>query len=52
MGVERNDVVHMVVGNVNVALALALAVWRIGAVLSQGDVNLEDRSIANQVNKE
>ena len=51
-GLGHNDVVHMVVGNNNLAYSVAFGCWILGGITSMGDVNLEARSIALQVNIE
>ena len=51
-GLGHNDVVHMVVGNNNLAYSVAFGCWILGGIASMGDVNLEARSIALQVNSE
>ena len=48
-GLKPGDIVHTVVGNENMVFPMTFGVWTVGGAMSNGDVNLEDRSIALQV---
>ncbi len=50
LGLGRGDVIHMVVGNFNLSFSASFGIWILGGVTSVGDVNLEARAIAKQVN--
>lgn len=49
-GFQRGHVVHLIVGNHNLTYPICFGTWILGGCISAGDVNLEPRSLAQQLN--
>ncbi len=49
LGLDKGDVIHLVVGNFNLSFSACFGIWILGGITSVGDVNLEARAIALQV---
>jgi len=49
LGLERNDSIHLVVGNYNESYGAIGGMWILGGVASCGDVALDDQAIAGQL---
>ena len=49
LGLEKGDVIHLVVGNYNESYGAIGGIWILGGVASCGDVALDDKAIAGQV---
>ena len=50
LGFQHGDVIHLCIGNHNLTLPLSFGAWILGGVVSVGDVNLEPRGVAGQLN--
>ena len=50
-GFACGDVIHVVTGNHNWTYPLVFGCWILGGVASLGDVNLEPRAVARQINE-
>ncbi len=48
-GIGSGDVIHCIVGNENHLYPLAFGAWIIGAAVSTGDINLEAKLVATQL---
>ena len=49
LGLGKDDVIHMVVGNNNFCYPALGGIWILGGIGSLGDVALDDKAIAGQV---
>ncbi|XP_059093403.1 luciferin 4-monooxygenase-like isoform X1 [Tigriopus californicus] len=49
-GFKRGHVVHLILGNENLTFPICFGAWILGGCVSTGDVNLEPRSLAAQLN--
>ena len=49
LGLEKDDCIHLVVGNYNESYGAIGGIWILGGVASCGDVALDDKAIAGQL---
>lgn len=49
LGLGKDDTIHLVVGNHNLAYCALGGIWILGGIGSCGDIALDDKSIAGQV---